>query len=327
MTGLYNEIPSTNLRVHPLCLGGNVWGWTADAETSFAVLDAYFEGGGNFLDTADGYSRWVPGHSGGESEAIIGDWLSSRGVRDKVVVATKVFGHPEFPGLSAANIVAACDASLQRLKTDYIDVYYAHHDDPSVDLEETVAAFSGLVDAGKVRVVGASNFSAARLEESVRIAERDGLHRYRISQDHYNLMERGFESRLLPSLTRNGMTEVPYYGLASGFLSGKYRLGAEVDSARGGGPGQKVSGVHKYLDERGLRILGVLDEVAAAHQCEVATVALAWLSIQPAVGAVSASARALHQLPALLAVADLTLSTEEVAALDQVSSMPAPSTD
>lgn len=314
------RLGSLGLEVFPLCLGGNVFGWTADHEASFRVLDQYREAGGNFLDTADGYSRWVPGHVGGESETMIGQWLASRGRRDEVVIATKVFGHPDFPGLGAQNIKAACEASLRRLQTDYLDIYYAHHDDPEVPMEETLAAFTELIEEGKIRSIGASNFAPQRLADARALSQRDGLAVYEFSQDHYNLMERGFENRQRSVLQEHGMTEVPYYALASGFLTGKYRAGQEADSARGGAAGRWLKGhCSDYLDARGNRVLSVLDEVAAAQGCAVATVALAWLAAQPTVGPVIASARKPEQLEDLVAVARLNLAPDELAALDRAS--------
>ena len=313
----------TGLSVYPLCLGGNVFGWTADDQTSFRILDQYVDSGGNFFDTADGYSRWVPGHTGGESERIIGRWLDTRPDRDQLIVSTKVFGHPEFKGLSAKNIKAACEASLQRLRTDYLDVYYAHHDDPDVEISETVSAFSELVTEGKVRVLGSSNFSSDRLRTSLEFARANGLASYQLSQDHYNLMERGFETRLRPVLEEFGMTQIPYYALASGFLSGKYRPGNErADSGRGGAAGRWLGGhCSDYLDDRGLAVLEVLDDLSARHNSQVASIALAWLMAQPTVGAVIASARTPAQLPALIESANITLSAGDIERLSAASEL------
>ncbi|MCX4408819.1 aldo/keto reductase [Streptomyces sp. NPDC059837] len=313
MTSL-RKLGSSDLEVFPLSLGGNVFGWTADEAQSFAVLDAYTAGGGNFVDTADGYSAWVPGHKGGESETIIGKWFAARGNRSEVVLATKVSTHPEYKGLSAANIKAAADASLRRLGTDYIDLYYTHFDDLSVPVEEIIGALDELVRAGKVREIAASNISAERLAESVEFSDREGLARYVALQPHYNLVSRDtYEGPLQEVASRTGLAAVPYFALASGFLTGKYRPGTTVDSARAEGAG-------KHLDtERGIRVLTALDEVAQAHDAEVATVALAWLSARPTVAAPIASARTVDQLPALLAVADLTLTDAEVARLTEAS--------
>ncbi|MFF2936763.1 aldo/keto reductase [Streptomyces mirabilis] len=313
MTSL-RKLGSSDLEVFPLSLGGNVFGWTADEAQSFAVLDAYTAGGGNFVDTADGYSAWIAGHTGGESETIIGKWFAARGNRSDVVLATKVSTHPEYKGLSPANIKAAADASLRRLGTDYIDLYYTHFDDTSVPVEEIIGALDELVRAGKVREIAASNISAERLAESVEFSDREGLARYVALQPHYNLVSRDtYEGPLQEVASRTGLAAVPYFALASGFLTGKYRPGTTVDSARAEGAG-------KHLDtERGIRVLAALDEVASAHDAEVATVALAWLAARPTVAAPIASARTVEQLPALLAVADLTLTDAEVARLTEAS--------
>ncbi|MFD7607999.1 aldo/keto reductase [Streptomyces mirabilis] len=313
MTSL-RKLGSSDLEVFPLSLGGNVFGWTADEAQSFAVLDAYTAGGGNFVDTADGYSAWIAGHTGGESETIIGKWFAARGNRSDVVLATKVSTHPEYKGLSPANIKAAADASLRRLGTDYIDLYYTHFDDTSVPVEEIIGALDELVRAGKVREIAASNISAERLAESVEFSDREGLARYVALQPHYNLVSRDtYEGPLQEVASRTGLAAVPYFALASGFLTGKYRPGTTVDSARAEGAG-------KHLDtECGIRVLAALDEVAGAHDAEVATVALAWLAARPTVAAPIASARTVEQLPALLAVADLTLTDAEVARLTEAS--------
>ncbi|PWI41086.1 aldo/keto reductase [Streptomyces sp. ICBB 8177] len=308
------RIGSSQLDVFPLCLGGNVFGWTADERESFAVLDAYVAAGGNFIDTADVYSAWVPGNSGGESEAIIGRWLASRGNRDRLVIATKAGQHPDFPGLSAANVKGAVEQSLRRLRTDHIDLYYTHRDDPSVPVEEFLGALDALVKEGKVREIAASNIGAERLSEALAASEREGLARYVALQPHYNLVERGeYEGPLMDVAAGHGLGCLPYYALASGFLTGKYRPGGTSDSSRAGK-------AESYLkDERNLRVLAALDEVAAAHEAEVATVALAWLATRPTVVAPIASARTVAQLPALTAVADLTLTPEQVASLDAAS--------
>lgn len=317
------KLSNTGLDVFPLCLGGNVFGWTADEKTSFEVLDAYVADGGNFLDTADGYSRWVEGHTGGESETIIGKWLASRGHRENVVISTKVFGHPDYQGLSAKNIRAACEASLRRLQTDYIDVYFAHHDDPDVEMAETLTAFSQLVDEGKVRALGASNFEPARLDQAIETSKQLGLHAYQVAQDRYNLVDRGYEDSLRPVIQKYGLAQLPYYALASGFLTGKYRNdGSTVDSARGGAAGRWLSGhCNDFLDDQGIRILELMDDLAARHQCEPATIALAWLRAQETIASPIASARAVHQLPPLIAVANVQLSQAEVQELDQASTL------
>lgn len=301
------KIGSSDLDVSRLCLGANVFGWTADRDASFAVLDAFAAAGGDFLDTADSYMWRAPGNSGGESETIIGEWFAARGNRDDVVVATKVGSLPTRPGLSAANINAAVEDSLRRLQTDHIDLYWAHRDDPDTPQEETLAAFDTLQRAGKVRAIGASNFSAERLQSALAISAREGLAAYVALQPHYNLLERAeFESTLAPVLAAHGLSCLPYYGLAKGFLTGKYRPGsAEVDSPR-------AEGARVYLDKRGLRVLAALDEVAAAHGVPVAAVALAWLAAQPTVAAPLASARTVEQLSALLPVLQLELTAAEV---------------
>ncbi|MFD7462334.1 MULTISPECIES: aldo/keto reductase [unclassified Streptomyces] len=313
MTSL-RKLGSSDLEVFPLSLGGNVFGWTADRDQSFAVLDAYAAAGGNFVDTADVYSAWIEGNSGGESETIIGEWLRARGNRADVVVATKVSQHPEYQGLSAANIKAAADASLHRLGTDHIDLYYTHFDRPEVPVEEIIGALDELVKAGKVRHIAASNISAERLRESLEFSDREGLARYVALQPHYNLVSREtYEGELQDVAARAGLAAVPYYALASGFLTGKYRPGTTVDSAR-------ASGAAKHLDsERGRRVLTALDDIAAAHEAPVATVALAWLAAQPTVAAPIASARTVEQLPALLGVAELRLTEEELKRLGEAS--------
>ncbi|WP_217248805.1 aldo/keto reductase [Streptomyces sp. AC602_WCS936] len=313
MTSL-RKLGSSDLEVFPLALGGNVFGWTADQDTSFAVLDAYTAAGGNFVDTADSYSAWVDGNSGGESETLLGKWLEARGNRDDVVLATKVSQHPEYPGLSAANIKAAADASLRRLGTDHIDLYYTHFDKPEVPVEEIIGALDELVRAGKVRHIAASNISAERLAASLDFSDREGLARYVALQPHYNLVSRDtYEGGLRDLAERAGLAAVPYYALASGFLTGKYRPGARVDSPRAGGAA-------KHLEsERGQRVLTVLDEIAEAHDAPVATVALAWLAAQPTVAAPIASARTVEQLPALLGVAELTLTEDETGRLTEAS--------
>jgi aryl-alcohol dehydrogenase-like predicted oxidoreductase len=313
MTSL-RKLGYSDLEVFPLSLGGNVFGWTADEAASFAVLDAYTAAGGNFIDTADSYSAWVDGNSGGESETVIGRWLKARGNRADVVIATKVSQHPEYQGLSAANIKAAADASLRRLGTDHIDLYYTHFDQPEVPVEEIIGALDELVRAGKVRYIAASNISPERLRASLEFSEREGLARYVALQPHYNLVSRDtYEGELQDVAERAGLAAVPYFALASGFLTGKYRPGATVDSARAGSAAQHLG------TERGQRVLAALDEIAQAHDAPVATVALAWLAAQPTVAAPIASARTVEQLPALLGVAELTLTAEELGRLTEAS--------
>ncbi|MFI7393777.1 aldo/keto reductase [Streptomyces tendae] len=313
MTSL-RKLGSSDLEVFPLALGGNVFGWTADRDASFAVLDAYTAAGGNFVDTADSYSAWVDGNSGGESETVLGQWLAARGNRDDVVLATKVSQHPEYPGLSAANIKAAADASLRRLGSDHIDLYYTHFDKPEVPVEEIIGALDELVKAGKVRYIAASNISAERLAASLEFSDREGLARYVALQPHYNLVSRDtYEGELRDLAEQAGLAAVPYYALAAGFLTGKYRPGTDVDSPRAGGAA-------KHLEtERGRRVLAALDEIAAAHEAPVATVALAWLAARPTVAAPIASARTVEQLPALLGVAGLSLTEDEIGRLTRAS--------
>jgi aryl-alcohol dehydrogenase-like predicted oxidoreductase len=314
MTNLRN-LGTSDLKVFPLNLGGNVFGWTSDRDQSFAVLDAYSDAGGNFVDTADAYSRWVPGHTGGESEAIIGEWLAARGNRSDMVIATKGGRHPEFTGLNADTIKGAAEASLRRLGTDHIDLYYTHYDDESVPVEEIITALDELVGAGKVRAIGASNISPRRLEASLAFSERAGLARYVALQPHYNLVSRDtYEGDLRQVAGRYGLAVIPYYSLAAGFLTGKYRPGApSVDSAR-------AQGAARHLQtERGQKVLAALGDIAHARACEPATVALAWLAAQPTITATLASARTTGQLPALLAAVSLHLTEAELARLTEAS--------
>ncbi|WP_394554074.1 aldo/keto reductase [Agromyces sp. MMS24-JH15] len=302
----------------PLVLGTNVLGWTADREASFAVLDAFVDGGGAALDTADGYSAWVPGHTGGESERIIGEWAESRGARDRVVIATKVSQHPEFRGLAAANIAAAADASLERLRTDRIDLYYAHFDDPEVPLEETVGAFSALVDQGKVGAIGISNYTPERIDEWFRVTEEHGFHRAVALQPHYNLVEREFEGALRARAEREGLAVFPYFSLAKGFLTGKYRA---LGDTTADGASVRARAAAEYLDERGLAVLEALDEIAESHAAPAAAVALAWLRQQASVSAPIASARNVEQLRPLLASLALELGADELARLTEASAV------
>ncbi|MEV0526596.1 aldo/keto reductase [Streptomyces sp. NPDC050439] len=313
MTSL-RKLGSSDLEVFPLALGGNVFGWTADEAQSFDVLDAYTAAGGNFIDTADVYSAWVPGNKGGESETVIGNWFAARGNRSDVVLASKVGAHPDFKGLSAHTIKAGAEESLRRLRTDYIDLYYTHYDDPTVPVEEVIGALDDLVTSGKVRAIAASNVTPERLQEFLDFSDREGLARYSVLQPHYNLVSRDtYEGSLEQVASRSGLAAVPYYALASGFLTGKYRPGAQVESARAEGAG-------KHLEtERGRRVLAALDEVAEARGAELATVALAWLAAQPTVAAPIASARTVEQLPALLAVGELELTDAEVSKLTAAS--------
>ncbi|MEV4600543.1 aldo/keto reductase [Amycolatopsis sp. NPDC049253] len=301
------KLGNSDLDVYGLNLGCNVFNFTADEETSHAVLDAYASAGGNFLDTADVYG------GGGGSETIIGNWLTKRGRRDDIVVATKVGAWEERKGLSAANITAAAEDSLRRLQTDHIDLYYAHRDDQDTPLEETLTAFDSLVRAGKVRYIAASNYSAERLTEALSISDREGLARYVALQPHYNLVERDYETDLAPTVSREGLSTLPYFALAMGFLTGKYRSADEV------GDSPRAPRAVKYLDDRGERVLAALDSIASAHGASVASVALAWLRVQPTVAAPIASARTPEQLTDLVASVSLELTGDEVEALSKAS--------
>jgi aryl-alcohol dehydrogenase (NADP+) len=309
------KLGSTDLDVFPLNLGGNVFGWTADEATSHEVLDAYAAAGGDFIDTADGYSAWVPGHEGGESERVIGSWLAKRGRRDDVVIATKVSQHPARRGLGHDNVLAATEDSLRRLGTDHIDLLYAHFDDPETPLEETLTAFDELVRAGKVRYVAGSNYTAERFAEALAIQDREGLARWVALQPHYNLVERsGYEDGGLRDLAqREGLAVLPYFALAKGFLTGKYR---DADRT---GDSPRAGQAAAYMDERGMRVLAALDEVAAAHEVPVTAVSIAWLAAQPTVTAPLASARNVEQLGPLLQGARLELRPEELDALAAAS--------
>jgi aryl-alcohol dehydrogenase-like predicted oxidoreductase len=308
------KISSTDLDVYPIALGGNVFGWTANEAESFAVLDGYAAAGGNFIDTADVYSAWAPGNSGGESETILGRWMANRGTREQTIVATKVGKHPQYSGLSAKTIRAAAENSLKRLGTEYIDLYYAHADDEKTPLEETLGAFDALVREGKVRYIAASNYSAPRLAKALEVSDREGYARYVALQQHYNLMERHqYEGELAGLVAKEGLSSIPYFALASGFLTGKYRPGAKVQSQRA----QSAGG---YLTEKGIKVLAALDEVASAHNAAIATIALAWLAAQPTVVAPIASARTTEQLPDLLSVSEVRLSDHEIGRLNEASS-------
>ena len=305
----------SSLSVAPLAFGGNVFGWSVDEKRSFELLDAFVDAGGNLIDTADVYSAWVPGNRGGESEIIIGNWLKQSGKRDQVVIATKVAKWAEHPGLSPANIHQAVDGSLKRLQTDHIDLYQAHEDDASVPLAETLGAFARLIESGKVRVIGASNYSAARFADALAVSKQHNLPRYESLQPEYNLVSRdGYEKALEPLIRAENIGVISYYALASGFLSGKYRSEADLarSSARGGS-------VKKYLNPRGLQVLAALDAIAAAHHATPAQVALAWLIARPGLTAPIASATSVEQLHELLGATSLQLSPDEIARLDLVS--------
>ena len=308
-------IGGSDLRTPRLVLGGNVFGWTATGEEAFAILDRFAEAGGVMIDTADVYSAWVPGHKGGESESLIGEWLKRRGHRDDVLIATKV-GMLPWDGkgtgiLDPDTILASCDASLARLGT-HIDLYYAHQDDPKTPLADQLGAFDTLVKAGKVRTLGASNYSAERLNEALDISERGGLARYEVLQNEYNLMTRGkFEGALQQVCLDRNVGSLPFYGLASGFLTGKYR--SEKDKAKSIRGGR----MDAYLNERGFRVLAALDEVASEAGATPAQVALAWLAAQPGVTAPIASATSRAQLDELLGVLTLELTGEQVERLTE----------
>ena len=296
--------------VSRLCLGGNVFGWTMSEQESFAVLDAFVEGGGNFVDTADSYSLWVEGHSGGESEAIIGNWMTSRGNREDIVLATK-FG--QVHGVRGDAVHRAVDDSLRRLATDRIDLLYAHIDDESVPLEETLGAMNDLVKAGKAVSIAASGYSAARLAEALKISDREGWARYEALQPHYNLVERdAYEGELEELCRREGLACIPFFSLARGFLTGKYRPGLQAETKRGG-----FAWTEEW-DDRTRAVIATLDEVAAAHATTVAAVALAWLAAQPTVLSPIASARTPEQLRELLPMAGLELTDEELSRLAEV---------
>ena len=306
----------SDLRVAPLAFGGNVFGWTADLDTSFRLLDACVAAGVNLIDTADVYSSWVPGHQGGESETVIGAWIKARGqaARDKLVIATKVAMLATRHGLKKANILAACDDSLRRLNIETIDLYQAHRDDADTPMQETLEAFATLIQAGKVRCIGASNFTATRLSEALATSAKLGLPRYETLQPQYNLHDRAeFEAELQGLCVQEGLGVIPYYGLASGFLTGKYRSEADFGKSVRGGR------MKSYLTERGLRILTALDEVAAAEQATPAQVALAWLMTRPALVAPLASATSTAQFAELVGALHLALSPAELARLDEAS--------
>ena len=311
------ELGRSGLMVSPLCLGGNVFGWTADEATSFGLLDAWVDAGFNFIDTADVYSGWVPGHVGGESETVIGKWLKQSGKRDEVVLATKVGNamSPDRKGLKPAWIRQAVEDSLRRLQTDHIDLYQSHVDDPDTPVAETLQAYAELVRAGKVRIIGASNFTAARLAESLRTSSELGLPRYQSLQPLFNPIDRqAFEDELEPLCLAQGVGVINYYGLAAGFLTGKYRQPEDASkSARG------KTVVARYLNPRGLRVLAALDAVAARHGSTPGQVALAWQMARPAITAPIASATSLPQLAELVAAAELQLTTTDGAEIDVAS--------
>jgi aryl-alcohol dehydrogenase-like predicted oxidoreductase len=315
----FRPLGRSGLQTAPLAFGGNVFGWTADEATSFKLLDAFVDAGFNLIDTADVYSRWVPGHAGGESEAIIGRWLKQSGKRNRVLIATKV-GKPMGAdgegrsGLSMKWIGQAVEDSLRRLQTDCIDLYQSHDDDKATPFEETFAAFDGLIRAGKARAIGASNFAAARLEQALEASERLGLPRYETLQPLYNLIDREpYEAALEPLIRTRGVGVINFFGLARGFLTGKYRSDADLAKSPRG------AGIKDYLNPRGFRILAALDEAAAAHKATPAQVALAWQMARPGIAAPIASATSVRQFEELAGAAALALSAQTIAELDVAS--------
>ena len=304
-------IPESDLVVHPLCLGSNIFGGNATEAESHLVLDAYRSHGGNFVDTADMYNQWIEGHVGGESESVIGSWMKSRGNRADMVIATKVSKMDRRPGLSAKNIFAACEESLDRLQTDYIDLYYSHSDDETVSLEETLGAYAQLIAEGKVRYIAASNFTPARVRESIKFSEDNNLPSYIAVQDQYNLIDRTtYESEMAATVADLGISNIPFYGIARGFLTGKYRPGVtEVDSKR---PAALV-----YTTDKNYAVLSAMDEIAQAHNAPLGAIALGWLRAQPTVSAPIASARTVPQLEEIIQVVELT--NDEVEKLNALS--------
>lgn len=310
------SIGNTDLEIAPINLGGNVFGWTLDEKKSFEILDVFTGAGFNFIDTADIYSHWVDGGSGGQSETILGKWMKARGNRKDIVLATKVGGatsvHPV--DTSKKHILAAVDKSLKRLQTDYIDLYYTHFDDEKTPVEETLEAYDEIVKAGKVRYIAASNLSPERLKASMRASEKYGLPKYQALQPHYNLLEReGYETKYRPLADKYDLTVFPYWSLASGFLTGKYRTEDDLNKSVRGGT------VKKYLNEKGLQVLAALDEVAEKHNTSPATVSLAWLMAQPHIGAPIASATSQSQLKTLFEAPKLNLDLQDLEMLDKAS--------
>ena len=306
------ELGRSGIKITPLMFGGNVLGWTADEATSFSILDAFVDQGGDAIDTADVYSAWVPGHEGGESERVLGAWLKKSGKRDCVVIGTKVGIWPKQLGISRKNIIEACEGSLKRLGIETIDLYWLHRDDEATSADEYVGALEELVRAGKVRTVGASNFKPARFGEGLEAGARRGV-RFVAHQPEYNLMNREIEAELVPLCVREGVSLTPYYGLASGYLTGKYRSAADVGKSVRGGR------MEKYMSGKGPAVLAALDAVSAKHSASSAQVALAWVMAKPAIVAPIASATSVAQLTELMGALRLSLSAQDVAALDQAS--------
>jgi aryl-alcohol dehydrogenase-like predicted oxidoreductase len=310
------KLGGSGLEVSPLCLGGNVFGWTADEPASFKILDGFVAAGCNFIDTADVYSRWAPGHKGGESEVVLGNWFKRSGSRSKVILATKVGIEmaPDKKGLSKAYILRAVEDSLQRLQTDHIDLYQSHIDDAATPLEETLGAYDQLVKQGKVRAIGASNYTAERLGQALDASQQHGYPRYQCLQPHYNLIERaGYEKDLEPLCLKNGIAVIPYFALAAGFLTGKYRSESDLSKSPRGG------GIKKYLNDRGFRILGALDQVAKQHNATPGKVALAWLMARPSITAPIASATSIEQLNDLIDAMRLQLDRASIELLNNAS--------
>jgi aryl-alcohol dehydrogenase-like predicted oxidoreductase len=313
----FREIGKSGIKVHPLCFGGNVFGWTIDEATSFKILDAFIDSGFNFIDTADVYSAWAPGNKGGESETIIGNWLKKSGNRDKVIIATKV-GKPMGEGkkgLSRAYIVKAVEDSLKRLQTDYIDLYQSHDDDQQTPLAETLETYTGLIKQGKVRAIGASNYSATRLREALEVSKDNSFAAYQCLQPEYNLYAREqYETELEPLCHEQGLGVISYYSLASGFLTGKYRSEADLSQSQRGG------GIKQFLNPRGYKILAALDKVAEAYNTKPASVAIAWIIARPGITAPIASATKISQLKDLAKAAELQLDSDSIDILNKASS-------
>ncbi len=311
MNNSHIALPSTDLHVHPLCLGSNVMGFTSSRDESFAVLDAYAAHGGNFVDTADMYSEWAEGNDGHDSEAIIGAWMKSKGNRDQMVIATKVAKLSTRPGLSARNIKLAVEDSLRALQSDYIDIYYAHEDDHTVPLGETLQAFTDLIKEGKIRYIAASNYTGARLQEALDLSDANGFAKYTGIQNLYNLLDRSeYENDLVDVVKRNALWGAPYYGLAKGFLSGKYAPGVAVESVR-------AAGTAGYQNDRGWAVIDALRDIAKTHGSSVSAVSLAWLRAQDGVTTPIASARIASQLEEIVQVVEL--SGDELAHLTTLS--------